>query len=100
MRPAVLLLLLIACGGGGGPPDASPGDATPVAVETCTYWPLAPGPSCGEQIYGTEPACVAAMAGCTDNDLLGVGYCFETADAACDPACLPACAAAPPGDAP
>ena len=108
---AIGLAALIAFHAGCGyvfPPDdtgialdagAGAGDAAATSQlreDTCTYWPLDPGPSCGEQIYGGAKACLEALVPCAEHALLGTGYCWEGADERCDPSCLPECADAPP----
>jgi hypothetical protein len=100
---ATLLANAPACGSSSSPPaDAGPPDAGPDAAtdtqlrdDFCGYWPLDPGPSCGEEIFGSVEACLEAIAGCEDRELLGIGFCWEGADERCDPSCLPTCAERP-----
>lgn len=105
-RAVALLALIaspIACGSSSSVADAGDagdaGDARADAAtdsqlreDTCTYWPLDPGPSCGEAIYGSAAGCIEAIEPCADDELLGIGFCWESADERCDPSCLPACA--------
>jgi hypothetical protein len=98
------LLASVACGSSGSPTDAGAthdaarADANadnPLREDLCAYWPLDPGPSCGEVLYGSVDACLVAIAGCEDAELLGVGFCWEGADERCSRSCLPDCADPP-----
>ncbi len=96
---ACFAVMSLSCGSSSAPPDAAPLDASVDASapnqlreDFCGYWPLDPGPSCGEALYGSVDACLQAIEPCADRELLGVGFCWETADERCDAECLPACA--------
>ena len=80
-------------GGLAGDADIDAATDNQLREDFCGYWPLDPGPSCGEELFGSVGACIETIEACEDHELLGVGFCWETADERCDANCLPDCAA-------
>jgi hypothetical protein len=101
---APLIASSFGCGSSASPPDAGAvidagrADAasdSQLREDFCAYWPLDPGLSCGEVIFGSVEACLEAIEPCDDSELLGVGFCWEGAGERCDPSCVPDCANSP-----